>query len=224
MDRFYILDHSLEENIIGDDYPQCTGVLKDYNNDFKNSLSLYYFAHQKGKKINYKPDLSAIKIGRKTRLTDCISCSLGPGNDLVISYKFKNLLKNFKTSPLQLFNCVLNRKEEQFNYWWVHYIYTLEKEVNYHKSTFRHSNEKLQAKLKSVKSYEDYRSFYDNDDTYGLVRASTTVIDTSPLDFFIVGQFNQKHYVSQRMKDELEIKGISGITFKEATDIFFTSK
>jgi hypothetical protein len=224
MDKFYILDHSTDHKVIGSEYPQCTGVLKGYDNEYENPFSLYYFAHQKGKKIDYQPDLSAIKIGLKTKLTDCISCSLGPGNDLVVSSKFKNTLKTFKVSPLQLFKCVLNRKEEQFNYWWIHYIYSLEEQVDYMKSTFAHSNEKLHAKLMNVKSYEGYRSFYDNDDTYGLVMATKTVIDSPPLDFFVVGQFNQKHYASERLKDALEIRGITGVTFKEATDVYFSRR
>ena len=180
MDKFYILDHSIDHKIIGSEFPQCTGLLKKYNNEYENPLSLYYFAHKKGKKIDYQPDLSAIKIGLKTKLTDCISCSLGPGNDLIISSKFKSVLNKFKTSPLQLFKCVLNRKEEKFNYWWVHYIYSLEKEVDYTKSTLTRSDEQLHVKLKNVSSYEDYRNFYDNDDTYGLVRATTTILNTAP--------------------------------------------
>jgi hypothetical protein len=224
MDKFYIINNSIDNKIIGNEFPQCTGTLKGYNNEYENPLSLYYFAHQKGIEIDYEPDLSAIKVGLKTKMTDYISCSLGPGNDSVISSKFRNLLKRYKTSPLQMFKCILNRKEEQFKYFWIHYIYSLEKIVDYRQSVFSHPNEKFESKLRSIKSYEDYRYFYDNDDTYGLIRADKTVLNAAPLDFFVIGQFNQKHYVSEGLKDALEIKGISGLTFKEATDIHFQSK
>lgn len=221
MDKFYVLDHSIDHKHIGSEYPQCTGLVKGYNNEYENPFSLYYFAHQKGKKVDYQPDLSAIKIGLKTKLTDLVSCPVGPGNDWVVSSKFKSILKGFKTSPIQFFKCTLNRKEEKFNYWWIHFLYSLEEQVDYAKSTFVHPYEELKEKLMNIKSYEDYRSFYDNDDTYGFVKATITFIDSAPLDFFVVGHFNQKHYVSERLKDELQIKEISGVTFKEATDVFF---
>jgi hypothetical protein len=222
MDRYFVIENSTDHKIIGSEFPQCIGTVKGYNDEYENPLSLYYFAHHKGKQIDFTPDLSAIRIGLKTKLTDSVSCSLGPGNDWVISSKFKNLLKPFITSPLQLFQCVLNRKEERFTYWWVHYIYDLEKQVNYTQSSFTHPDEKLLPKLAKIKTYEDYRLFYEQEDEYGLIRATKTVLNSPPLDFFLVGQFNQQHYISERLRDEMQLKGLKGITYKEAADIVFT--
>ena len=81
MSHYYRMKESIDAKIIGSHYPQCAGVLDGYNDEYENQYSLYYFAHKKGKKINYHPDLSSIKILERTKLTDLISCGLGPGND-----------------------------------------------------------------------------------------------------------------------------------------------
>lgn len=47
MADYFILDKAFDSKIIGPDYPQCTGLLKGYNNEYDNPLSLYFFAHQK---------------------------------------------------------------------------------------------------------------------------------------------------------------------------------
>jgi len=150
MSRFYILEVSVVHKVIGNDFPQCIGLLKGYINELSNPLSLYSFAHRKGERIDYRPDLSAIKVGIKTQLTDLVSCSLGPGNDLLLSTKFKNIIKSFKTSPIQIFPAFLNRKSEIFKYWWIHFIYSLERKVDYENSVFSHSDKKLEEKAKNI--------------------------------------------------------------------------
>lgn len=190
-----------------------------------NMIILYryiFLRTKKGLRINYIPDLSSIKIGSKTKLTDLISCSLGPGNDYIISPRFRELIKKYKTSDIQFFDCFLHQKGGSFKYCWVHYIYTLEKVVDYCKSDFSHTDEKLLDKIGKIKNYQDFLNFYDNDDMYGFIKSKRIVLKHEPLDFFVIGRYNQKHYVSKRFKEELVRTGISGTTFEEADDIVFT--
>lgn len=221
MNDYFVITEAVDSKVIGPDYPQCTGLLKGYNNEYENPLSLYFFAHQKGLQINFVPDLSSIKIGSRTKLTDLISCSLGPGNDYIISSRFKELIGKYRISPIQFFDCFLHRRNERFKYCWAHFIYALEKSVDYVESDFSHADEKLLDKISAIKSYPDFLSFYDNDDTYGFIRSTRTVIRHEPLDFFVVGRYNQKHYVSKRFKEELLESELSGIEFSKASDIFF---
>jgi hypothetical protein len=221
MSQYYSITESTDEEVIGIHYPQCAGLLTGYNNEYENQQSLYYFAHQKGKKIDYTPDLSSIKILERTKMTDLISCGLGPGNDLVVSSRFKDIIEKSSSSQYQIFETILNKKKNKFQYWWIHYIYNLEKVVDYEASTFFHVNKQLRDKVKKIKSYKEYRQFYDKEDTYGFIRAINTVLKHKSLDFFIVGQFNQTHYASEKLKDKLVTAGITGLDFKIATDIEF---
>ena len=221
MSRYFSLTETTDEKIIGKHYPQCSGFLTGYNNEYENPYSMFCFAYQKGKRINYKPDLSSIKIPEKTKLTDLISCSLGPGNDLVVSERLKNILNESKSSQYQIFETLLNKKNERFKYWWIHFIYDLEKTVDFEASTLFHANKSLNKKVKSIKNYSEYLEFYDNEDTFGLVRTTNTVLKHEPLDFFIVGQFNQTRYVSEKLMNRINSEGITGIEFAEANDIHF---
>ena len=221
MAQYYLFKESIDHKVIGSHYPQCSGVLDGYDNEYENQYSLYRFAHQKGIEINYVPDLTAIKIFERTKVTDVISCGLGPGNDLVISPKFKSIITEFSSSKYQLFEATVNKKKEKFQYWWVHYIYDLEKFVDFKSSTFFHVKAELKEKADKIKNYQDYRKFYDEEDKLGFIKTTNTVLKHAPLDFFMVGQFNQTHYISQALKDRLVSENITGIEFELAEDIHF---
>lgn len=221
MSDYFIVKESIDSNVIGSHYPQCTGVLNGYNNEYINKKSLYYFAHQKGVKVKNKPDLSSIKVGQRTKMTDIISCSLGPGNDMVVSDKLFSLIKKAETSNIQFFDCLLHKKEVNYKYNWVHFVYNLEEFVDYKKSVFFHPNEKILAQAKEIKDYKSFLVFYNEMDTYGFIKTEKTFIRHPLLDFFTVGRFNQKHYVSSEFKSKLLSEGLSGIEFEAADDIVF---
>lgn len=221
MTDYFVVNKSCESNIVGPHYPQCTGLLKEYDNEYSNKKSLHRFAHKKGEKINYKPDLNSIKIGQRTKPTDVISCSLGPGNDMVVSNKLFNLIKQSKTSNMQFFDCLLHKKESSLQYKWAHFIYDLEEFTDYKKTIFYHPTEKILNKTKAIKDHHSFLKFYNEVDTYGFIRAEKTVLRHSPLDFFVVGRFNQKHYASSAFKALLIAEGITGIEFEVADDIQF---
>jgi hypothetical protein len=97
----------------------------------------------------------------------------------------------------------------------------LEEAVDYNKSEFSHTNDKLLVKISKVKDYQDFLNFYNNDDTYGLIKSTRTILKHAPLDFFVIGRYNQKHYVSKKLRDELIMGGFTGISFEEVHDIAF---
>lgn len=137
--RFFHVDKSSDTKVIGSNYPQCSGVLKTYNNN--SEISLTKFAYFKGNKVDFVPDLDGITLYKSSKLTDFISCSLGPGNDSVIGLTFFDLLSNHKLSDIQFFNCFLYKADEKYYYIWLHYIYSLEEFVDYKKSVFTHPDE-----------------------------------------------------------------------------------
>jgi hypothetical protein len=221
MNRYFVISESTDSSIIGPSYPQCTGFLRGYLNERENKRSLYYFADFKGEKIDFIPDISAISVKERTKMTDLISCPLGPGNDKVISEKFYTIIQKVSKSRIQFFDCILNKKNEKFRYKWVHFIYNLEKYVDYRKTTFFHPDMIIFDKTKKIKSYKDFIFFYDTHDTYGFIRSEKTCIKHKPLDFFVAGRFNQKCYVSENLKSKIESIGLTGIEFILAKDIVF---
>lgn len=217
MKRVFYLDRTSDTKEIGPYYPQCKGLIKEYINTTQNSIM--NFANYKGRKVDFIPNLDGISIYKSTKLTDVISCALGPGNDLIISKRFFDLLKNFNTSPVQYFNCTIYKGEDKIKYVWLHFIYELEKVVDYKRSLLTHPNDSLSEDIKMVTDYEKYREFYDTKDKYGLVKAKKVVIKNLNMDFLVIGQYNQKVYISEKLRDAIVRNKITGIDIREADDI-----
>ncbi len=218
---FYILEPSVNSKVIGTNYPQCAGLAKHYKTE--SSLSLSKFAEHKGLWVDYHPELDGIKIYSTTKWTDFISCSLGPGNDSIISERMFQSIQEFSIGEIQSFDCFIYKSEERKKYKWIHYIYSLERKVDYNKSIFDHPDKTLLKEIKKINNYDDFLKFYDTVDRFGLIRAEKTVIKTDghQPDFFIVGRFNQKLYVSERLADKIGEAHYTGIEFTQANDILF---
>ncbi len=219
--KYFILEKSCDPKIIGNKYPQCIGTLGTYNNDYKNNKSLYYFAHQKGVKIEYTPDLNSIVIGNKTKTTSLISCSLGPGCDIIVSHKFKAILESFTTSHIQFFDCTLHQNKASFEYYWIHFIFSLERLVDYENSLFFHPDIAINPHISNIKNYNNFIEFYNTIDTFGNITSKKIILNTKPIDFFIIGRFNQKIYVSEKLKNKIIETGLTGMEFSNTNDINF---
>lgn len=221
MKKYFHLDRTSDTKIIGNYYPQCKALTKGYNNEAENSF--YNFAFHKGRKVNFIPNLDGIIIHKTSRLTDVISCSVGPGSDLIISERFYNLLKSFKTSSIQYFDCYIYKGESRSKYIWVHFIYDLEKYVDYRDSLFTHPDESLLAEIKEIASYKDFMDFYEQKDKFGFIKAKKISLNAAGPDFFVIGRFNQKAYISERLRGVILNEKITGIEINEVDDIEFAS-
>lgn len=221
MSDFFVMTESIDSKVIGPEFPQCSDFLRDYDNTLDNSKSLFSFSYYKGRRSDITPDLTAIKANARTKMTDLLSCPLGPGNDLVISSRFYELLNDFKKSEIQFFDCVVNQKDNKYNYKWVHFIFDLESYVDYSKSIFFHPDKSKRNELFKIRSYSDFKLFYEKDYTHGLVKSKKLYIEHEQLDFFLVGRFDQKCYVSERLKQKVESMNLTGIEFIKSHEIFF---
>lgn len=221
MENIFILNKATDPDVIGADYPQCVGVLKAYDNTYENNKSLYYFAHYKGKYVQFVPDLGSIKVSAKAKLTDIISCSMGPGNDLIVSPRMCELLTEYKTSEIQIFDCVLTKKDVKYKYYWLHFIYSLEKKVDYKRSILNHVDPELRSAASEISSFDQFDDFYNTRDEYGLVYSSKLTLKSNKLDFFLVGRMDQKIYLSERLKNEIQKCELTGIEFEIAHGIGF---
>lgn len=221
MNKYYHLKKTADTKIIGNNYPQCKGPIKGYNNEEKDSF--YNFAYHKGRRVDFTPNLDGISIYKSSKLTDVISCPLGPGNDLIISDRFYNMLKSFKKSPIQFFDCFIYHKESRLKYKWVHFIYDFEKSVDYKKSRFFHQDESLSNEIKKISFYNDFVDFYENKDKFGFIRAQKIKLNTGGLDFFVIGRYNQNTYISAKLREAILNERITGIEINEVDDIEFAS-
>jgi len=215
--EYFYVDKSTNHNVIGNSYPQVVGLVKSYDESSNESLS--HFAKFKGKEIDFIPHLDGLLLSKTSKVTDVISCSLGPGNDTVISSRILEIIFKFKTSDFQYFDCILYKGQEKYSYKWVHYIYSLERYVDYKNSEFIHPDEDLYKYITNIRTYQDFLKFYEEKDTYGLIKSKSITLKDQKFDFFVIGRFDQKLYVSRKLKDELLKSNISGVEFIRAYDL-----
>lgn len=220
--EYFHLDKAVSPSIIGAQYPQCKGLTRGYDEDAEHSF--YQFAHHKGERVDYIPNLDGIVLYKSAKMTDVISCSRGPGNDLIISKKFHNLLKDFKAGPVQYFDCFVYRNDVRYEYVWVHYVYDLEKNVDYTESIFDHPDKKMMPYIKAIKSYDEFINFYKLRDEFGLVRADSIVLNTEPMDFFAIGRYNQKTHISVALKKAITEENITGVEINNGDNILFKNE
>lgn len=212
--QFFQLAHALKGVGI---YPQANGMIKEY--DFNAGNSVIKFAEMKGIYCPFSPNLDSFKLHHKAKLTDVISGCIGPGHDLVISKKFFELLITFKLGPHQVFSASLDLKGIKQGYFWIHFLYQLEKDaVVYNRSVFDYGGNIV----KGIDSYEDYIRHSEKEKNYGMMTSKVTYLKANAitdLDIFTIGWFNQKVYVSERLKSAILSAKISGIEFFKVDDL-----
>lgn len=208
-----VISNSSDTEKIGNAYPQ-TEYLTDYDTD-----DLGFLALNKGKRINKKLTLNNIKLRTTAKLTDAISCSLGAGNDMLVSNKFYTLLKNFNCNHIQFFNVQFEYKKKVIDdYLWLHFIYDLEENINF-KLTKYNNNIFSELKIKKFETYKQFKSFIEENDPYRQLRSVKTVLSKEfpeNIDIFILSQIDQNIYISEKLYSEIDKNNISGLDFTKS--------
>jgi len=214
--KWFFLKDSIDEKKVGI-YPQGDGMSKGY--DFEVSNSVTQFAEYKGRECDFVPDLRSYILDRKAIVTDSLSGCLGPGGDLTVSSKFYDIIRGFNTGPRQVFSAFVETKGKILEYHRLHFIYTLQSEIDFSESIFTYAGKPLKPKIQSFDEYIDY---CENHNAYDMVRAKVTAIRGPKfydLDLFVIGFYNQSIYVSERLQKSLITAGITGIDIKPVDNL-----
>jgi len=208
---FSVLETSTILKDIGD-FPQIIRIDKAYKLGLESSIDV--FANYKGSIPKKIPNLhDCLVLHPKSKLTDLVSCSLGPGNDLIISEKLKTLLAHYELGPLKFYKCnLLQGRNKIEEYYWIHFLYDLMKEVLFAKSEFRLGSDVVTG----IGSYQDYVNFSSKHDPFGFLRATKLFLPSKfkKLDFFMIGGFDQNVYLSEALAKVMIKQKFTGIFIK----------
>ncbi|MCD7901852.1 MAG: hypothetical protein LUH22_18975 [Bacteroides sp.] len=69
--KYFIIEESLNEEVVGKDYPQACKFIKGYNPNAPKALFSLYQYHTRFP--NYIPDLDGIMLSGSAKLTDFVS-------------------------------------------------------------------------------------------------------------------------------------------------------
>ncbi|NOS92489.1 MAG: hypothetical protein HOP30_11240 [Cyclobacteriaceae bacterium] len=195
---------------MGSGYPQaeCQTVNR------ASSLSSWNFP-------DFQPNL-IFNLQKKAKQTDVLSNAAINATGLLLSYKTKEILNRFNLINHKYYEVQINQKDEVVKYYWLHLCEPeLINSIDYRKSTFYRTEftfREEKINLSSYKEYENLKSI-DKNASFGIDLDEIYVTEkfNTHLDLFTFLPFDDKIYVSQRLKEALINENITGLKFDEAT-------
>ena len=208
-----IIKSSSDPKNVGNNFPQTVLLSKNETDD------LEFLSTQKGKRIEKKISLNNILLSPGAILTDAISCSLGAGNDMIVSDKLYKLIKESNVDPVQFFDVSFKfNKEIITNYHWLHFVYELEPFINFKKTKYN-VEQFPELKKNVITDYDTFKKFSEGKDKYGFLRSKKTVLLESfnqKLDLFVLSPIDQNIYISKLLYEKMIEWKITGLDYEEA--------
>jgi hypothetical protein len=210
--------YTLDIKFIGNS--QLEVISLDIETDGLNILS-----HHKGKSVKSSIAIENAKLDGRAKLLDFLRCSLGAGNDFTASEDVCSILRKFNCESLQFFSFSFPYGTKIVdNYFYVHFTYKYASLIDYFNSEY---DEMTMEHLNGVKP-EDYDAYIAACKTdfgrYNRLRLKSTKLRSDfPIeqDIFMLNISNQKIYISERLYSELKKHKFSGVSFKQAVDLFW---
>jgi hypothetical protein len=115
--KYFKLDESTKNKIIGKAYPQIQGLPAGY--DSEDALSIYNYLDNYPD-LNETPNLPEFIVEPKAKLTDVMSCAFIYHKSFVVSERFILAMSSFHLPPHKFFKIklVLNKDTIVENYYW----------------------------------------------------------------------------------------------------------
>ena len=197
-------------------FPQIQKFIKNYDDDKENSCSnIARYSIDEKTKLAF--DFDGLQIGKKTILTDYMSCSyLNSLAGLLISKRFFEFIKSCKFPEYECFNVKIYQNETYIDneYYWIHYIKKYPELINFNKSIFFINHPEANYKILNIKS---------NDELYRFQKSINYLIDfkhmvlnkdvLSEFDFFRLGTIDGETYINDNMKKKMIDFGINGLVY-----------
>lgn len=208
----YKLQHQIDANIVGKDFPQVECLTQAY----AHSLDAWTFP-------NFAPKL-IFNLAKRAKLTDVLLNAAISANGLLINEKVKNLLSNFKLLNHKFYEVTIFNKNESLKYYWLHICEPkIINSVDYQKSIFYRTQYTFREEIIKLTSYQEYEDLKskDEDAAFGveLDEIFLTNAFNSNLDLFTFLPFDNNLYISETLKEAFENDNVTGIEYEEAHNL-----
>lgn len=223
--KYYIVDYSLDEAVVGKDYPQAYKFMKGYDGDAPNGIiGLYKYDEEFP---DFIPDLDGIMLSGSAKLTDVVSngyCS----DFFIVSEKVKRILEQYTLCPHRFYPLGLYKRKVKYDYYLLHIISLYVDYVDYPMSSFVEydilSRRKYGAiMINSIDELMQKNSELDKDKgVMWAVWGDRIVMNEhfdKDTDFFTISRFDSNIYMSERLKNAIEAAGVTGWAFTPATNL-----
>ena len=156
------------------------------------------------------------ELDSKTYLTDVLSQATIHPSGFIISEKLKNLLVDYKLINHKYYEVSLKHNlKDEVKYYWLHLVVAdLHKHVDYSKSKFYTTMFGFREDDIEVASFGQYEEKNKKLGINGWIESDLIVFKEDyvlPYDLFFIKYFNEKIYVSEKLKERLEDEEITGL-------------
>ncbi|MEW4925435.1 hypothetical protein [Algibacter sp. 2305UL17-15] len=210
--RLYKISESTNLKITGD-FPQSQKMIKGYDYDAPNSSYILY--ENRNKEINFTPNLDSFLLQKEANKTDVISATPLGGMGFMVSDKLKDLLTKFNLIDHKYFKASFVHGEKKYNdYQRLHFISKLYKKVEFKSSDFIISG----GKEIDFNNFSDLNLKSKELGVNGEIYAKRLCFKSNilkNLDLFFIGFFDFNTYISENLKNEIELNNITGLNIVE---------
>ncbi|WP_455614159.1 hypothetical protein [Bacteroides congonensis] len=223
--KYFIMEESLNEKIIGSDFPQVYKFIKEYDEDAPNALFSLY--KHKDTFPDYVPNLDGVMLAGYAKLTDFISNGFSPYL-LIMNEKAKGILEQFHLCPHKFYPLGLYKRKIKNDYFLFHYHSNYSDFVDYEKTSFQEYD--IISKYKSDSFFvHSKKEFWEKRNAIEAEKGTSWGIwgdrivmnqeFDRELDFFCITILDANNYVSERLKNAIETAGLTGWEFTPATNL-----
>ncbi|MBB2148268.1 imm11 family protein [Pedobacter gandavensis] len=174
-------------------------------------------------KADFRPKMPRGILHKKAKLTDLLSaCSPGFERRLLVSKLLKNLWELFDNEHFQFFDCDVITKNLTYEYWLMNPLISNFEFVDFQRSTVVIRKVKPDGgsfleevpitSLKEFKAFLEILGIVDRGRTF---ISRVCLLDNIPKDVFALNHVHGGvgYYVSEKVKNAIEVSGITGIEF-----------
>lgn len=220
MMKYFAIESSLNEKLMGK-IPQVKEFKHNCNIDEEsNFIDNFIF-----EKIEIQPILSNVVLFANAKQTDLIDTlgDVGFKFGYLISDKFKQILDQFNCYGFQFFKTYVIQENEKLNDYWVINKYDFPHQfIDFKKTVFllndRDVNRNLISEPISFRSIEDFNLLVNSIKYPKMILIRDLFFtDDFEFDLFSIRFYEKgghKGIVSEKLKNEIENSGITGIEFK----------
>lgn len=217
--KYYRISDLIDLKIIGN-YPQIENV-KCNCDPLEDPLFIDNIGYRK---VDFIPKTPIGILNERVKLTDSLtSPAMGYTNKLIISTEFKNTLLQFESDNFQLFESEIEiHKAGKVYYWVLNPINFNYENIDYNKSEiFLITSYFSKGEILNIKSSQDLikeqEKINDLGYPYQLHIEKLILNSNNNKDFVIIDNVKGGigYFVSEKLKTEIERKGLTGILFVE---------
>lgn len=223
---YYSIHFTMSQKLRGsNDY------IKKYNLFIPDSRKLYFeepnfIGNVNHEKINFTPYLLNIELLKNSIINDLIIDGGPVSGKPIISEKLKSIIEKYRTTGMQFFNINIIQERKEYNNYWLLNMYEFNDElIDFKNSTIyyeKHSadfkttynSEKL---LLKVNTFSEFIKYYEETKiTMESIYIQKLALKKDITEEFFALKYvmGSMYYVSEKLKQEIEEAGCTGIEFQ----------